>query len=398
LENILGPLEEAKEGRARLLIPRMELYRRPDGVYEPAWAPVFYNPRMAPNRDIAILFARVYRRMRKRENLVIAEPLVGSGVRAIRYAVEAGAWVYAGDVDPNAVRLARLNARLNNVETRVHVETADANELLASLRRRASPDIVDLDPFGSPAPFIDTAIQSIKVRGVVAATATDTAPLCGTHPRALRRRYNVRPARTAWEKEQAVRILAGYIIRRAAAHEYGARILLAYYSDYYVRVYAEITKGAKRADESLETLGYGVYCDSCGYTATHSEPPRLCPYCGGRATVVGPLYRGPLCDHGIIDEMLEEAEGLELAAPEKVISFLKSFRQECGITKPYYRIDRICSMLGVSMPRPAAVAEALREEGYRAVRTVFDPRGVKTDAPHSIVLETVRRLSPSRRH
>ena len=46
---------------------------------------------------------------------------------------------------------------------------------------------VDLDPFGTPAPFIDAAIRSSgKYLGV---TATDTAPLCGAHLKAGIRRY-----------------------------------------------------------------------------------------------------------------------------------------------------------------------------------------------------------------
>ena len=391
---------ETREGGVRVLAPREELYRRPDGVYEPAWAPVFYNPRMAFNRDIAVLFARVYARARGLERLVVAEPLAGTGVRAVRYAVEAGAWVVAGDIDPLAVEVAGRNAELNGVSGRVLLLNMDANEMLASLRRRGiRPDIVDLDPFGSPAPFLDEAIRSLGPRGVIAATATDTAPLAGSHPRALRRRYDVRPARTAWEKEQAVRILAGYIIRRAAGNEYGARILLAYYADYYVRVYAELVKGAGRADESLEALGYGVYCPSCGYTALTRGEPRLCPYCGARPLAVGPLYTGPLCDPGLVEEMAREAERLadSLAAGDRAARFLRAFLEECTITRPYYRVDKLSSLLRTNMPSPRLLAEHLRGMGYRASVTLFDPRGVRTDAPHPVVVEAVRSLSPSSR-
>ena len=390
--------EEIREGMARILVPRMDLYRRPDGVYEPAWAPVFYNPRMAPNRDIAVVFARTYASLRGVDELVVVEPLAGTGVRSIRYSLEAGAWSVVGDVDPRATALVSLNAKRNNVETRVAIYTADANELLSSLKRRGIvPSIIDIDPFGSPVPFLDAAIQSVRVRGVVAVTATDTAPLSGTHPRALRRRYDATPGRTAWEKEQAVRILAGYIIRRAASHEYGARILLAYYSDYYVRIYAELVRGARRADTSLDQLGYGIYCPQCGYTALGRDKLPLCPACGSlNPTQVGPLYTGPLCETELLQAMIKEAASMadRLASGERVVDFLTRFHEECRITKPYYRLDRLCSILRRSMPKPQLVVEELRRQGYTAVRTLFDPRGVKTDAPHTVVVETVRRLSP----
>ncbi len=394
------PTEEVVEGRVTVLVPRMRDYLRSDGVYEPAWAPVFYNPRMRFGRDIAVVFAQAYSRLRGLRDYVIVEPLAGSGVRAVRYAVEAGARVVANDIDPDSAMLIKVNAERNRVADRVYVYNLDANELLSSLRRRGiKPAIIDIDPFGSPAPFLDTAIQALGPGGVIAATATDTAPLSGTHPRALRRRYQVRPGRTAWEKEQAVRVLAGYIIRRAASHEYGVRILLAYYADYYVRVYAELRRGASRADESLRSLGYGLYCSDCGYTAIAGSEPPGCPYCGSRAAVVvGPLYSGPLCEKRLVQEMarIAEEQAETLAEGGRAARFLTSFLEECDIGRPYYRVDRVASILSVNMPSPSRIAEELRRLGYRAARTTFDPRGVKTEAPHWLFLETLRRLSPGR--
>jgi tRNA (guanine26-N2/guanine27-N2)-dimethyltransferase len=399
LEELGFPVEEVVEGSVRILVPRMKDYLRPDGVYEPSWAPVFYNPRMAFNRDVAVVFARVYRRVRGLDRLVVVEPLAGSGVRAVRYAVEAGAYVVSSDIDLDAVRLAGLNAERNRVADRVRVEHADANELMGRLRREGvKVHVVDIDPFGSPVPYIDTAIQLLGVRGVLAVTATDTAPLSGTHPRALRRKYDVLPARPAWEKEQAVRILAGYIIRRAAAYEMGARILLAYYADYYVRVYAEVWRGARRADESLSSLSYGLYCPSCGYTGYTSEPIQRCPYCSGRLLVSGPLYSGPLCDPEIVRAMLEEAEKIKdrLQHGDRVVKLLTQLSEECSITKPYYRLDRLCSILHMNMPKVALIVDKLKAAGFKASRTHFDPRAFKTDAPHATVINMLVELRESR--
>lgn len=398
LHELPYPTKRIREGGVEILIPDPNAYRRSDGVYEPAWAPVFYNPRMGFNRDIAVILAAAYRELAGLEKLVVVEPLAGSGVRALRYAVEAGAYVYAADIDPDAVHLARINIDINGVTDRVKIERADANEFMAKLRRSGvKPSIVDLDPFGSPAPFIDVAIQSIGVRGVLAATATDTAPLSGAHSRALRRRYDVKPARTAWEKEQAVRILAGYIIRRAASHEYGARILLAYYADYYVRVYAELRRGAGRADDSLSSLGYGAYCPYCGYTGYIQQPDTRCPYCSAPLQATGPLYTGPLCDPRLVQLMRRIAEERRrtLSDYERVAKLLSRLGEECSIVKPYYRLDRLCSLLRMNMPKPAKVVEALRYKGYRATLTHFDPRGFRTDAPHPVVVNTLVEMRAS---
>ena len=396
-EKLGYPVEIVSEGSVEIVVPSMEKYKRRDGVYEPAWAPVFYNPRMALNRDISVLFLLAYSELRGLNELVVFEPLTGSGVRAVRYAAETGAYVYAADISPAAARLAALNARINRVEERVRIEVADANEAMHRLARRGiRPTLIDIDPFGSPLPFLDSAIESLGVGGVLAITATDTAPLSGTHPRALRRKYDVVPGRTAWEKEQAVRILAGYIVRRAAAHEYGARILLAYYSDYYVRVYAELRRGARRADEALEQLSYGIYCPICNFTGYINYPGPRCPHCGARPVIVGPLYRGKLCDEELVEAMVKRIDGMKLAEGKRAMKLLSQLRSECSIEKPYYRLDKICSMLHLSMPRVEDVVKELNRLGYRAARTHFDPRGFKTDAPHIIAIDTVYQLALKR--
>ncbi len=399
VERELGfQVELIHEGLAKILVPKMDLYLREDKVYEPAWAPVFYNPRMRFNRDIAVLFARAYSMQRKSakegQTPVIVEPLAGTGVRAVRYAIEAGAQVIANDIDPRAVKLIELNARINNVNDRLQVFQLDANELLSRLKREGvRPTIIDIDPFGSPAPYLDAAIQSIGRQGVLALTATDTAPLTGTHLKALRRRYDVEPARTAWEKEQAVRILVGYVIRRAASYGYGTRILLAYYADYYVRVYAELLKGARRADESLNMLGFGGYCSGCGYTGYIDKSTIRCPYCSHELQRVGPIYTGPLCDKRILDRLLKEAYNTEwLAEHKRVIGFLEAYSAECEIERPYYRIDKICSILRRNMPKISQIVDRLREHGHKAVKSIYDPRAVKTTARHPEFLKILSEL------
>lgn len=42
-------------------------------------------------------------------------------------------------------------------------------------------DVVDLDPYGTPAMFLDSAMQSVKDGGLMLVTATDMAVLCGNN-------------------------------------------------------------------------------------------------------------------------------------------------------------------------------------------------------------------------
>ena len=85
------------EGLAKIIIPKRELFIRPDGLYEPAWSPVFYNPLMEFNRNITVLVTITY--FNKKEFFFI-EPLSGTGIRGIRLALESNGYGYINDVDP----------------------------------------------------------------------------------------------------------------------------------------------------------------------------------------------------------------------------------------------------------------------------------------------------------
>lgn len=389
---------EIVEGKTRVLVPNEDLYRRPDGVYEPAWAPVFYNPRMMFNRDVAVLVALTLSRLRGRR-LVVVEPLGGTGVRGIRYAVEASATTYISDIDPRAVEIIEKNIVLNSVGDRVTVERAEANRYMYSLYEQGVVvDIVDIDPFGSPQPFIDAAIHLLRGKGVLAATATDVAVLGATYPRKLLRRYGIIGYKTYWYREQAVRSLLGYIVLRAAAHDYSAKPLLAYYADYYVRVYVALERGAAKADKAIEGIGYAYTCKHCGYTSySRSAGRKLCPYCGSPRNPIGPIYTGRLCDQEFLKEMLNTLEDARwLQTYERIKKLLRILREECTITRPYQRIDTLCSYLHAHMPPTRLVIERIRGEGYTAVATHFDTRGLKTTIPHPhllrILLDTSRSL------
>ena len=51
-------------------------------------------------------------------------------------------------------------------------------------------DYIEIDPFGSPTDFLESSIVRLSRRGILAVTATDTAPLCGTYPNTCKRKYS----------------------------------------------------------------------------------------------------------------------------------------------------------------------------------------------------------------
>lgn len=52
---------------------------------------------------------------------------------------------------------------------------------------------VDLDPYGSAAPFIDSAVQTVSNGGLLCITCTDMAVLCASYPETCYAKYSSIP-------------------------------------------------------------------------------------------------------------------------------------------------------------------------------------------------------------
>jgi hypothetical protein len=89
--------------------------------------------------------------------------------------------VVANDNDAAAVESIRRNVAFAGdaaADVVVPMET-DARVLMLQLEK--SFDVVDLDPYGTPAMFLDSAMQTVKDGGLMLVTATDMAVLCGNN-------------------------------------------------------------------------------------------------------------------------------------------------------------------------------------------------------------------------
>ncbi len=383
-----------REGRTLVYIPDPSRARAPHGL-EPAWLTVFYNPRMEFNRDISVLALRVYTKVLSPvEEPVVVEPLTATGVRAIRYAVEVDGVgkVYAGDLDPCAVKLASMNASLNDAGRRVEVIRGDARATILRVREQLSKpvNIVDLDPFGSPAPFMDVALANISHRGLLMITATDLAVLEGSKPRAALRRYNARVYKTPESKEVGLRVLIGYAARVAAAHDRAIRPLLSFYADHYFRVFMLVERGARRADRMLENhIGHARYCP--GDKRTYLDPNSSC-ITGERGVVIGPLWRSRLNDPDFIKAMAREDREY-MGSRERIEKLLDLLLDESTVEDNLHlKIEQAASFARTNMKRVNEILEAIRGLGYVAVRSHFGPTSIRTRAPYWVVVKALQVL------
>ncbi len=393
------PTETLQEGRVKFLAPKLKAFIKKPSEYAPSKAPVFYNPIMELNRDIAVIVLQAYRKTSNR-NLSICDPLTGCGIRGIRYAkeVEGVEKVLINDINTNAFELAKYNVKINKLSRKVKVLNLDSNFLLAMYGAPGKRfDFIDLDPFGSPVPFLESAVRALRSGGLIALTATDMAPLCGVHPKACIRRYHAKPLRTEYCHELAVRLLAGCLACTAAKHDIGIHILFSHSTDHYIRIYAQIEHGAKKADESIGKLGRIYHCFDCfhrhvekGFFTYGSE--NKCPECGSKTDFAGPVWLDKIFDEKFCRIMMKESCNFKLKNSKRIKKILTLIKGESEAPITYYVLDVICDKLGLHVPPLNDVFEALEKEGFRAVKTHFTPKGIRTEAPASTLTKILKEL------
>jgi tRNA (guanine26-N2/guanine27-N2)-dimethyltransferase len=389
------PVEAVREGAGEVVVPKLEAFRRAAWDYAPSRAPVFYNPIMRLNRDIAVIVLQTYQKMVGRE-LSVSEPLAGCGVRGIRFAKEVKGIrkVHLNDINAEAFKMAQHNIQLNELTNRVFLTKEDANLFLS---QHAAPhqrfDYIDMDPFGTPAPYMDSTIRALRDGGMLALTATDLAPLCGVYPKAALRKYGGLSLRTEYCHELAVRLLSGCLASVAARHAISVSILFSHSTNHYVRVYALVSHGAKKANESIRKMGYVLHCFKCLHRELAAGiipvAKDRCSECGSPLRVAGPLWVGNIADRRFCELVEEEAATRSVEHKNQLMKMLSLIKAESDGPATYYVVDKICDKLGIPVPPLRDVIKKLKERGFQSLATHFHSRGVRTDAPAKTVIETV---------
>ena len=369
-------LVEVTEGTTNLLVPHTE---HTYGPKKREGTP-FYNPAMRLARDVSVLVLRTLVDLDARVFRVF-DAMAATGARGIRLANEVpGTKVQLNDANPDSISLAQQNVKrlgLTTVDYRVgRLESHIAAE---------SYDWVDIDPFGTPAPFIDAAMLGVEENGILAITATDTASLSGVYPDACYRRYNVRPRRGDCMPELAARILVSAIVRSAGRRDRGATPLLTYTTQHFVRTYMRIAGGAGDADRAAKQLGYAVFGPGLQRRFDHEA--------GAPRSSAGPLWVGPLCEPDFVKRVRRAASEHKHVSreTEKLLERLDEEARSPGL---YYEIDDFTSLGKVNSPRLDVFLETLRKQGHVATRTHFSDRGFKTDASTDQVMTMLLPANP----
>lgn len=351
-------------------------------------------------------------------SLTVLEGLAATGLRAIRYAteVDAVARVVANDADEAAVASIRAAAAANGplASAKVHPRLGDCRT--ACLESPDGYDVVDLDPYGSPAHLLDAAMVAVSHGGLLAVTATDMAVLCGANPASAYAKYGAMPLHRAYGHEQGLRIVLGALEAAAARCNKAITPVLSLSIDFYVRVFVRVhvsPASAKLAATRMAHVWQSSGCDSFvlqpvgrvltnrgggpgGRLAPAQGPPvpDRCPDTGSRWTIGGPMWVGALHDAGWVEELRAEVaahseDGRYPAAP-RVAAVLAAAAEELPEAPLYYNVHDLCKAVRCTPPRVELLRSALVNAGYRVSGTHANPLGLKTNAPPSAIWDVMR--------
>ena len=318
--------------------------------------PVFYNPVMEFNRTSTILLLSAL----KKTNMQIALPLAGSGIRALRIIKELPKnkikKIYINDYSEQAIKNIKENLKLNKIpHSKVSLSNTEANLFLL---RSKGFDYIDIDPFGTPNPFLDSAVKRLARDSILAVTATDTAALCGTYPKACKRKYFAHNLKNPIMHEIALRILIRKVQLIAAQYERALTPIFSYSKNHYMRVFFLCKKSKKATNEILK------------------QHQMFNEY--------GPLWIGQLWDKKITKEMSKKTNN----------PFIKTIYNESKLqTLGYYHIHKLCKAYKLKSPKTEKLFKEIKKQGYKVVETHFTPLGVRSNIPLEKLIGIIKKLN-----
>lgn len=400
----------------------------------------------------------------KRPRFTILDALSASGLRALRYAHELPfvTKVTANDLDPAAVEAIERNARHNSLGHAIEATQGDAlghmyskiaTHLSLSEKQRMRGktekyDVVDLDPYGTAAPFFDAAVQAVRDDGgLLCVTCTDAGVWASNgYPEKCFALYGGVPIKGSHGHEVGLRLILHGLATSAARYGLYIEPLLSLSIDFYSRVFLRI----RRSPAAVKFLAGKTMlvhnCDAgCGAWSTQlllknklhpnkkgsgsfykhqlTQGPSAdqhCEHCGSKTHIGGPMYAGRIQNPEFIKRILDklpEADPSVYRTTDRVRGMLttaleehleeapppteggggegdaKTPEDEYGEIEPYpffFLPTALARTLHCATPPEDAIRGALRGLGYRVTRSHCKPGSVKTDAPWRVLWHVMR--------
>ncbi len=398
-------------------------------------------------------------------HFTILDALSATGLRALRYTQEIpfATSVTANDLLETATKAIELNVRHNKLEGRIKTVTGNALSHMYSLvgdnckdekglpRRSLKYDVIDLDPYGTAAPFLDAAVQSVRDDGgLLCVTCTDAGVWASNgYPEKSFSLYGGTPIKGQLSHEGGLRLILHAIAASAARYGMAMEPLLSLSIDFYARVFVRIYKSPADVKFLAGKTMLVYNCDQgCGAWTTQTigrnkvfetkkkgvyqwkhtfglgpSAPEKCAHCGTKTHIGGPMYAGPLHSPEFIERILNDLpnvskdtyqttsriEGMLTLALEEVFpanedpnsptAFAKTRKYDPAALDPaplLFIPSTLAKVIHCVTPLESAFRGALRHLGYQVTRSHTKAGSIKTDAPWEVIWEVMREWSRQR--
>ncbi|XP_050387475.1 tRNA (guanine(26)-N(2))-dimethyltransferase [Argentina anserina] len=368
----------------------------------------FFRQESATGRDLGVLAATLYKKSRGR--LRILDALCGCGIRSLRYLVEAEAdfvLVNDGNVESRDVitaNLSQVERGSGEEEERWRVTLMDANRIMTECYlNRDFYDLIDIDSFGSDSSFLRSAINALRMDGLLYVTSTDGFSSGGRRPQQTLAAYGAYVRPMPYSNELGLRMLIGGVVRVASVMGYRVTPLFSYYS-YHGPVFRVMLRVIRGKLPDSRHYGFISYCRDCGNSQEFSweELGRICCPCSDSKVsmslvVSGPLWTGPLHDTSYITDMLTLAKEWGWAGSDTGTDLDKLLNTMAAESDPilpfgFINLDEVASRAKVNSPALKAVVSALQKEGYAVSRSHIESNALKTNCPMSECIRIAQEL------
>ncbi|KGN52527.1 probable tRNA (guanine(26)-N(2))-dimethyltransferase 2 [Cucumis sativus] len=343
----------------------------------------------------------------------VLEALSASGLRALRYAreVEGVGQVVALDNDKASVEACRRNIKFNGSVACSKVESHLTDARVYMLTHPKEFDMVDLDPYGSPSIFLDSAVQSVVDGGMLMCTATDMAVLCGGNGEVCYSKYGSYPLRGKYCHEMALRILLACIESHANRYKRYIVPVLSVQMDFYVRVFVRVYTSASAMKNTPLKLSYVYQCTGCdsfhlqqiGRSVSKNNSVRYlpgfgpsvaqeCSDCGKKFNMGGPIWSAPIHDQEWVTSMLADVKSMKDSYPayDRISAVLTTISEELMDVPLFLSLHNLCATLKCTSPSAVNFRSAVINAGYRISGTHVNPLGLKSDAPMDVIWDIMR--------
>ncbi|MBU0533057.1 tRNA (guanine(10)-N(2))-dimethyltransferase [Candidatus Micrarchaeota archaeon] len=342
---------------------------------------VFYNPQMTLCRSISSLAVGAVK-----QDLELVDAFCATGIRGIRYVKENKNVTHITflDIEKTAITAAKKNAKTNNLK----FDAKYGN--ISKLAFELTADFLEIDPFGTPSPYLVDAFRFFnpKKTAYLSITATDVAVLCGARMAPCLKNYHAKPLNNEFTHETGLRILIKRIAEVAAEFNMGIEPLISFSDKHYLKTILKVSRSADLVHKSMKELGHVYYCNTCGFRG-FSQFPQPCTKCNKETDFAGPLWLGELHNPSFLKTMKTLNSKRNYSEKDEISHMLSLMENEVGMPPYYYNIHVLSKFLRRGqIPKIDTIISRLQKD-FKATRTHFSNISIKTNAPYDKILEAM---------